>query len=754
VNKTITPIIASGSTTNISNKTIVTSLCINQCHQPQRETETGLITFLHRCKQYAVCYHHQRKHKKDKQIKHCILLVHLSISTAAKATNVPLLSQSNDLRTKSNRLQARAEYEAGLKFRHDREKDWKKAEDQYFNRQAKSLKQRYNVPVPIIPGFIDAWKAKINKTEIQIDPGDDADYKATLKVNAHYLQQQNFGDDDWETIEDDGKFQVGLYGRAFNKYFAQSKPSYQSNLEFVDVYDFIGSPLGGGSLEKHRFLGQDNLFKTKEDLKYGVEAMDYDRQAVEALINATSQDTIVDNDNIYKSKQNRFVALGQDGFTHNYAGQSLYKFIEWGTTWKNQRYYVLFNYELGIGVKVVPLKEVFKSNLWWFTSWASHRDPSNLWSKAPVDDVLPLAEIIRVLVNQELDNRLKRNFGQRAYDPDVFPNPAELEFRPDGLVAVKAGTSKVQEISKGVYQFETPELQGTINTVQWIDNMLKEKSGVNSESQGQSDQDKVGIAYLNLQQSSERSKDVNKSFNKNKKAIVRRYIWGLHEHMRNPISVRIIGEKGAYWEELARREINPDWNIVVKDGSAALEADEVKKKSLKEVFATLAEDELAVTSPRWRAETKFRILGIDEDEIRMAFDKENEGNREILSEASQMIQVCLEDKPYKINRGANTAFCQKIMDYAYDTEDLPEDKFTKLMQIVEAHIPIAQENAARKAVQMAAQQGIPPDQLASPQMNPSEMLLQSQNAAQIAPNTPGGTMSRSQELTPQIAPNA
>jgi hypothetical protein len=32
----------------------------------------------------------------------------------------------------------------------------------------------------------------------------------------------------------------------------------------------------------------------------------------------------------------------------------------------------------------------------------------------------------------------------------------------------------------------------------------------------------------------------------------------------------------------------------------------------------------------------------------MAFDRENEGNREILAEASQLIEDCLAGKPYKL----------------------------------------------------------------------------------------------------------
>src|ERR1044071_4854838 len=59
--------------------------------------------------------------------------------------------------------QARAEYEAGLKFRHDRELVWQIIEDFYFNRVKKSLKSRFNVPVPILPGFVDTWQSKMAK---------------------------------------------------------------------------------------------------------------------------------------------------------------------------------------------------------------------------------------------------------------------------------------------------------------------------------------------------------------------------------------------------------------------------------------------------------------------------------------------------------------------------------------------------------------------------------------------------------------
>lgn len=657
--------------------------------------------------------------------------------------------------------QARSEYKAGLEYRRQREKDWKLAEDQYFNKQVKTLKARYNIPVPTVPGFVETLLSKIDEPPtIKFEQSEEADYKAAQKVNAFYEIESGKDDHDWDMIDLDAKKQAILYGRAIAKYYAHSKPKYKSNLELVDVYDFIADPIGGGNLEKHRFCGQDNIFKSKEELKSGVENLGYDPKNVSKIINATSEDKIVDNDNQYRSKQSRLMALGIDGITYNYTGQPLYKFIEFCTTFNGDRYYLLFNYETGVAVKCVKLEEVFESKLWPFASWATHRDHFNFWSKAPVDDIVPLAEMIRILVNQEFDNRGKKNWGQRAYDPEMFQNPAELAWRPDGLVAVKSGSTVNRSIESGIYQFETPELNGTINLVEYIDQLIGQKSGVTADSQGSSGEDKVGIYYGNLQQVADRLGLYNKSYKKFWMAIGRRYVWGLFEHLRSPMAVKIIGEKGTEWDEIKRIEIDPEWNIKVEGGNAELAADEIKKKRFSEVMATLTDDELAILSPRWRAEQKLRTIGVEEDEIRMAFDKENEGNREILSEASQIIQDCLAGKEYKLNRGANTAFVQKILDYATDTDSLTQEEFDKLIAIAQEHIPIAQENMARQAVAVNAQQGVAPDQMGSNgSQAPSateqyaNSPIDAQNASESDPNTPSGTMSQSQQLTPEIAPS-
>src|SRR3981189_894283 len=96
--------------------------------------------------------------------------------------------------------QCRAEYDAGLLYRHDREKAWSIIEDFYFNRSKKSLKGKFNVPVPIIPGFVDTWTSKMAKhVTLRYDQGpNEAEYRAVQKANALITMEKNHEDYDWD----------------------------------------------------------------------------------------------------------------------------------------------------------------------------------------------------------------------------------------------------------------------------------------------------------------------------------------------------------------------------------------------------------------------------------------------------------------------------------------------------------------------------------------------------------------------------
>lgn len=603
--------------------------------------------------------------------------------------------------------QCRKEYENGSEYKKGRIKDWQATEDLYYGKVKKTLKGRFNVPIPVMSGFTDTLMSKIDEAiTLKFKPAEEADYRKGQKVQAFWDKESKSEDNDYSSKDLDGKKLGIFYGRTIFKTYAEGKPKFHFHLLPTDPYDFFCDPMGGGDLENHRFIGFDNIFKTKTDLIAGANDGTYIKGNVHLIVNGLAEQVVKDNDR-EDVKASRLSALGLSQ-NYNFVGDGVERFIEQGTTVNGVRYYVLYHYESGLAIRCLPLKEVFASNLWFAVSWATHRDTFNFWSKAPADDIRPIAEVIKVLANQELDNRQKKNWGMRAYDPEMFPNGAELEYRPGGLVAVKAGASKVQAIANGIYEFETPELNGTINLVQWLDNFVGQKSGVTPDTQGKSGEDKVGIYQGNMQQVADRLGLYNKSYVRCQAAIGRRFLWGVYEHLPEKTAVKIIGERGIEWDELRGKDVDPDMDIVVEGGSAQLQIDEAKKENRTKTLLAIKQDQNLVNSvnKKWLLEQLLINGEYEPEEIRTALDVENEGDREILAKASECIQEIVAKKQPRLVRGATTGFQQKILDFALDNTDGDLELFNRLVAFAEAHNEIVIENMNRKAIKQRMMNGI------------------------------------------------
>ena len=643
--------------------------------------------------------------------------------------------------TKENIVaQCRREYDAGILFRQGRVKDWQANEDLYYGRVKKQLKNRFNVPMPVMSGFVDTLMSKIDEAPlIKFKPAEEADYRATKKVQSLWDTTSHSEDNDFSSKDLDMKKLACFYGRGIAKVYGESDPSFKFNMFVTDPYDFIVDPVGGGNLENARYAAEDNIFRSKSMLIAGANAGWYDKKNVMLLINGLAENVIKENDNHQQNKANRLTALGLTANMYNFMGEGTLRFIESGTIINGHRYYVLWNYETGLHIRCEEIKEVFESGLWWWASWATHRDPFNFWSKAPADDMRPIAETIKVLANQELDNRQKRNFGQRAYDPEMFPNGAELEYRPNGLVAVKAGSSKIQQIASGIYEFQTPQLDGTINLVNWLDNFAGQKSGVTAAAQGQADDAKVGIYQGNLQQVADRLGLYNKSYVKFHAAVGRRFVWAAHEHLNRPEAVKILGEAGYVWEELRKSEINPDVDILVESGSTEAQLSEIKQKKREAALVAISNNpKLAEkVNAKWLVEQHLTVGEFDDEAIRVAMDTQNDGNREVLAIASERIQEILEGKEAKLFRGANTAFQQKILDFALDNTDDDLAMFERLTAYSAAHDKIVMENMNRKALRVRAEQGMAiPKEVPKPMSPAIDPAMMGAPESPAAPATP------------------
>lgn len=606
--------------------------------------------------------------------------------------------------------QCKQEFDNAMQYKQGRISDWQANENLYYGRTKKPLKGRFNVPLPVMSGFIDTLLSKIDEPPIlKYRPASEADFRATQKVQAFWDSESKREDNDFDSKDIDGKKLACFYGRAIFKTFAESDPKFKFYMIVTDPYDFYVDPVGGGNLEQARYMGEDNVYKSKSQLKAGADSGLYEAKYVEQLINGIAPNTIRVDQDQQNNKANRFSALGLSNSMYNFQGEGMMRFIESGTIIEGVRYYVLWNYETGVPIRCLPLKEVFESELWWWVSWATNRDPFNFWSKSPADDIRPIAEAMKILANQELDNRQKNNWGQRAFDPDIFENPAELEYKPDGLVSVKAGSSRIQEISRGIYEFKTPQLDGTINLVNWLDNFAGQKTGITADTQGQSEQSKVGIYEGNIQQVADRLGLYNKSYVKCHAAIGRRFVWGTHEHLNTKQAVKMIGENGVEWDYLKGREVNPDMDINVESSGSELQLNEAMKVQKANALEKLSNPLFAQSvNKKWLIEQILLTGGYSDEEVRVAQDIENNGNREVLARASEAIEDIVKNpkKMPKLFRGATTGFQSKIVNFAMDNTDGNLPLFNALMDYAMSHSQIVADNVRRRALQERAKAGL------------------------------------------------
>lgn len=609
-------------------------------------------------------------------------------------------------------LVAIKQLETSTQFKQLRLDEIKKSEDSYYGRVKKPLKGRFNIPIPIMPGFIDTIVAKTDeRVALTFDKKEEADYKKAIRITSMWKHDSSPQKGNWDRTDRGEKKLAALSGVGISKIWSHSLPHYKNNYIVVDYNDFHCEPLGGQNLENHLFLGQTNVLKTRYELLEGAKTGIYNKGQVAMLLNLRANGTDKKNTKLSEDRYNRFKAVGLDPESNTYVGQEIYNLTEWGMVFEGKRYYMLFDYSSGIWVRFQQLSDVFPVNkgeeeLWPWTAWHTHEDPMLFWSKAPADDMRPIADMIRILANQELENRARRNAGQRAYDPSVYKNPEQFKWQPEGLVA---GDASVKRLEDGIYEFETPELQGTINLVQWLDSMAGRKTGITSGAQGEAETDKVGINVLNLQQTADRLGLMNKAYIEAQIMKGVKYFRGLREHLPVGFAVEVMGENGTDWQELTNDDVKPirDFDIKVSGGSSAIEADMKKREERKVGLSMILSDPVMRqhVNPVFATEEILRGSQWEDDEIQNLMDVANFGSREIVSEAAEENQRIFAGESVKPNVGATSRHLQKHIEFMINKQ-LSGKALKAMVEHLELEQPYVPENMARLGLQAAMAQPV------------------------------------------------
>lgn len=572
----------------------------------------------------------------------------------------------------------------------------------YNNDIPPKLRQMFNVPIPVFAGMIDTLLADFNdQVQIKFNPLNAAQYLITPKLQAHWESERDSLDPNarWNYKARTDRFNAALSGRGILKEWAENDPHYKNYLKVVNYSDFHCQPLGGGILEDHLFAGEEGIFKTQEELEGGDI---YDQNEVKKLIAMANDESYYQKiEESYGTKLTRFKSLGLDIDSNTFAGTRTFNMCEFIITYKGERWYCLFEPCTKIGVRVERWKDMFPSGRFPWKSWATHEDDKNFWSKSFSDDLYWSADSVITMFNQELTNREKKNFNARAFDKEMFADVQKLDqaqFRPDALVPAdtKGGTRR---ISEGIYEFQTAELQGTVNLIGFISSFTAQNVGVSEQTIGTpKQQQKPTVVLAQNQQISKRIGYRSDSFKECYSELGLTYIEGLREFMPPSVSVRIIGENGFIEEqELKRMDLTRAGEIGISISSTSEQegSDNLKRDGRMKAIEMIASNP---NLTRWEKETILRDVGMfDESEINFAFDNQSYTSKKQIAHASRAIQDILLNRTPDIYYGADISYISYLNSYIVDHKSQirgKEEKFLAFMQIMS---PIVDENMQRQA---------------------------------------------------------
>lgn len=602
--------------------------------------------------------------------------------------------------------------DAALKFKQPRMDAIKKNEDLYSNKSDPALPGQFSIPLPIMGGFVDSLLSELNQpVRINFRKQEDADLKKAKKVSAAWQYDSSPTRGAWNIKDIRAKKLAAISGRAIFKIFSESSPRYKNHLVNIHHYNFLCEPKGGADLNAHLFKGEMNYFKTKFDIESGVKSGIYDATQVGQAISRASEEGFKRNEDIYNNLRNTFAALGMNPDQADYAGEKVFSFTEWYMRYEGEEYYLFLEPTTGTWIRAEKLEDIFKKKVCPYVSWATHDDTNNFWSKAPADDVRPIAISLKEVNDQNFNNLIQRMRGKRAIDPNFFPNPAQLEDFTTRFVeaTVPAGKS----LGDGYVEFKTEDNTAiTVNLMRFLNSFLGEKTGITPGSQGQAVEDKVGIYYGNIQQVARRMNLYSDFYKQAYAELGLRYLHGLQEHLRGKMAIQILGVHGYETDFLTREDTNfiEDPDIDITGGTDDQVINQAKQKEKAESLRDIIANPVTASqlNPKWLVEERLRVGGYDDPEIRRGMDLDTYGDQEIIAEAQEAIQEILKGKEPKKNRGANQAFLQELLNFATD-EDLDPAIYDQIIAYFELHVPIARENAVRKARFMAlhAPPGIP-----------------------------------------------
>lgn len=604
----------------------------------------------------------------------------------------------------------------------------------YYGQVRPNLKGRSNFPFPVLAKYIDAIKARLDDLPIPKLENDRraAQYNVLRQAEAAINRLKKPTNGDWARHDRIGRINSLFAGYCAMEFFTDIDRTgkFVGHAKAIDHNDFVFEPLAGSDLEEHKAVGKYPIFRTEEDLHLGVEEGIYEGKQVERLLARMGDERFKKNGENLMARFQRYKALGLDVENNSYVGEKVCALAELQIEHSGKRWLMTFDPQTQIAIRFQPLEEVFSSGLYSIVLYQTHEDGNVVMCKSPADDIYPVAEGMRVKVNQTFDASTKALWGQRVFDPRFFPDPSELEWRrPDQLIAGKLPDG-FNSFAEGLYKIDnTFDFGSNLDFLKWLDDFLTSLTGVNPNDLSEETK-KVGTLYGQLAKTGAMMNIQNKSYSDMWAKGVIRILWGMHDNLTESMTVKIIGSAGAEWAEFSNKELGDpnEYDVSIQGSTVEAEMNAAKNDLKQKVLTAIAGNPYLIKEMNLRAlnEELLELADIPMERITRLMDTKNYGKEKMISRADMAIEQILEGKEPKVYQGADLTFYEYILDFANDMDDSGTKNAEQRVAILkygQSHKSIVIKNTARQTAEDAAMKKAaaamaalenPPDKTAPP----------------------------------------
>ena len=160
-------------------------------------------------------------------------------------------------------------------------------ETAYVGNVAPKLRSSFNIPNLVFSGMVDTLISDFDDPiELKFEEEDAADYNALKKINFAWKVESHklTPNARWDMKCRWDKKNAVFSGRGIQKTYASSNPDYKSHFDIVNYKNFHCETKGGGNLEAHLFAGQEEIFRTREELEEGADDGYYSRKQLEKIL--------------------------------------------------------------------------------------------------------------------------------------------------------------------------------------------------------------------------------------------------------------------------------------------------------------------------------------------------------------------------------------------------------------------------------------------------------------------------------------